>query len=128
VRGSCGEKVVHYTEVEESPVPEDMAKGTYIRWLVSKEDGAPTFYMRLFRTEKDAHIKAHYHPWEHEIFVLSGKLEVRIGSKTYHVQEGTVIYIPPNVEHEYWSLEESSFLCIIPARPSAEKTEEPIKC
>ncbi len=125
----CGEKVTHYTSVPEEPVPEEMATGTTIRWLISDKDGASNFYMRMFRMEPGAHIKAHFHPWEHEIYVLEGSGRVRIGSSTYDVSEGTVVYIPPNVEHEYWSGDKGlRFLCIIPARPTAEKTEKPLEC
>ncbi len=128
MRSECNPKVVHYTEVKEEPVPSDMAERTTIRWLIAEKDGAENFYMRLFKMDKNAHINAHFHPWEHEIFVIKGTGRVRIGSKTYEVKEGMAIYIPPNVEHEYWSLEELMFLCIIPAKPTAPKTDAPIEC
>ena len=125
----CGEKVAHYTEVPEERVPESMATGTYIRWLIAEGDGARSFYMRLFRMEPGAHIRAHFHPWEHEIFVLRGSGRVRIGSTTYSVREGSFLYIPPNAEHEYWSGGEGLwFLCVIPSRPTAEERSEPIEC
>ncbi len=126
---SCGEKVVHYYMIPEEIVPEEMATGTTIRWLVSREDGAENYYMRMFAMKPGAHIRGHYHPWEHEIFVLSGSGRVRVGSKTYDVGEGYVVYIPPNVEHEYWAGEDGMrFLCIIPSRATAEEREEPVEC
>lgn len=127
--GGCGEKVAHYSSVVEKKVPEEMASGTYIRWLVASEDGAKNYYMRLFRMEPGAHIKPHFHPWEHEIYILSGKGSIRIGPTTYTVGEGYFLYIPPNVEHEYRAGPEGmSFLCIIPSGPTAEKTDKPIEC
>jgi quercetin dioxygenase-like cupin family protein len=123
--GPCGEKVGYYDEVPENPVPPEMGSGAYIRWLISEKDGAPTFYMRLFRLEAGAHIAAHFHPWEHEIFILEGSGRIRIGSKIYNVREGVFLYIPANVEHEYWADTPMRFLCMIPARPSAEKLESP---
>lgn len=126
---SCGEKVAHYSSVVEEPVPEDMGKGVTIRWLISEKDGARSFYMRLFKFEPNTHINAHFHPWEHEIFVLEGSGRVRIGGKTYDISEGYFIYIPPNVEHEYWSGSEGMrVLCMIPARPTAEKLDKPLEC
>lgn len=126
---ACGGKVTHYSNVEEKVIPEDMATGTTIRWLIAEADGARNFYMRLFKMEPGGHIKAHFHPWEHEIFILEGSGRVRIGSETYDVKEGYVVYIPPNVEHEYWSGENGMrFLCIIPSKPTAEDVEEPLKC
>jgi len=124
----CGEKVSHYTSVEEKPVPANMATKTWIRWLIAEKDGAKNFYMRLFRVEPGGHIKPHFHPWEHEIFVIKGEGRVRIGKKTYNVREGYFLYIPPNAEHEYWADEELWFLCMIPSRPTAEKTEAPLEC
>jgi len=127
-RGRCGEAVGHYSEVEAKPVPSEMAEKARIRWLIGEGSRAKNFYMRLFTVEKGGHIKPHFHPWEHEIFVLKGKGRVRIGSSTYTVGEGYYLYIPPNVEHEYWADEELWFICVIPSRPTAEKTEEPVRC
>jgi quercetin dioxygenase-like cupin family protein len=115
------EKVGHYTSIKPEKVKEDMATNTWIRVLIRIGDGAPTFAMRLFTVEKGGHIFAHKHPWEHEIFVLRGKGEIRISDRSYHVKEGYFIFIPPNVEHEYWNRGEGDleFLCMIPHEPTA---------
>ncbi len=116
VLGPYGEKLGHYTLVKKEKVPEDMAEKTWIRWLIRKEDGAPNFAMRVFEVEPGGHIKAHSHPWEHEIFVLEGVGDIRIGDRVYRVTSGFFIYIPPNVEHEYWNKGDKSlvFICLIP--------------
>ncbi len=116
VLGPYGEKLGHYTLVRKEKVPEDMAEKTWIRWLIRKEDGAPNFAMRVFEVEPGGHIKAHSHPWEHEIFVLEGVGDIRIGDRVYRVTSGFFIYIPPNVEHEYWNKGDKSlvFICLIP--------------
>jgi quercetin dioxygenase-like cupin family protein len=128
LKGPCGEKVGHYTDVIEENVPSEMASGTTIRWLVRKEDGAPTFAMRLFKVAPGGHINAHRHPWEHEIYVVRGKGRVRIGSANYTVNEGFFIYIPPNVEHEYWNTGDDDllFICVIPHGPTVP--EEKVEC
>ncbi len=116
VLGPYGEKLGHYTLVKKEKVPEDMAEKTWIRWLIRKEDGAPNFAMRVFEVEPGGHIKAHSHPWEHEIFVLEGVGDIRISDRVYRVTSGFFIYIPPNVEHEYWNKGDKSlvFICLIP--------------
>jgi quercetin dioxygenase-like cupin family protein len=125
---ACG-KVIHYSMVEAEDVPEDMASKTKIRWLIGPKDEPPSFYMRMFEVEAGGHIKAHFHPWEHEIFVLRGSGRIRIGESIYKVGEGYVVYIPPNVEHEYWAGEEGLvFLCMIPRNPTASEVKEPVKC
>ena len=120
--GSCGEKVGYYKDVK----AEEFAEKTSIRWLIKKEDGANTFAMRVVEIGKGAHIDPHHHPWEHEIFILEGEGDIRIGSNKYHVSEGHFLYIPPNVEHEYWGSGKSvlKFICLIPNNPSVkEKTK-----
>lgn len=121
--GPCGEKIGHYEIIHEEKVSEEMASKTWIKWLIRDRDGALTFSMRMFRVEPGGHIKSHKHPWEHEIFVLEGVGEIRIGSKIYRVTRGFFIFIPPNVEHEYWNRGEKDlvFLCLIPNKPSVEE-------
>jgi len=45
---------------------------TQIRWLITKEMGAPNFAMRLFEISPRGFSPLHTHAWEHEIFVLEG--------------------------------------------------------
>ena len=102
--------------------------GVTIRWLIRETDGAKAFAMRLFEMEPHRHIPAHRHPWEHEIFVLSGSMRVRVGSETYEVGEGYYLFIPPNIEHEYWSGPSGArFLCMIPLKPTVPEDYEPCR-
>ena len=122
--GPCNEKVGHTDIVEKQLVSEDMATKTWIRWLIKGDDGAPTFAMRLFTVEPGGYIKPHHHPWEHEIYVLKGIGEIRIGSRIYRVTSGSFLLIPPNVEHEYTNIgeEDLEFLCMIPLKPSVTES------
>ncbi len=126
---ACG-KALDYREIEAQMVPERMASGRVtIRWLISKDDGAQAFYMRLFEMEPDSEIKEHSHPWEHEIFVLEGDGVISIEDKEYRVKAGTVVFIPPNVRHYYKSGSKGmSFICVIPAEPTAREGEIPEYC
>ncbi|WP_236698193.1 cupin domain-containing protein [Pyrodictium occultum] len=129
-RGPCGEKVGRAVDVEasEASVGGEKLPGVYIRWLVSDKDGAPTFAMRMFTAEPGSHIPGHSHPWEHEIFVLSGSMRVRIGEREYAVGQGDFLYIPPNVHHEYFVGDKGVvFLCMIPLKPSVGEDYNPCK-
>jgi quercetin dioxygenase-like cupin family protein len=121
--GQCGEKVGYFNEVKSERISPEMGRKATIRWLISEKDGASTFSMRLFEIDAGGKILAHSHPWEHEIFILSGTVKIRIGSKWYVVREGMFLYIPPNVEHEYINAgtEQLRFLCIIPNKPTTTK-------
>ena len=98
--------------------PEEVsgAKGTTIRWLISRDDGAPNFAMRMFEMQPGGEIPLHDHPWEHEIFILSGNGMVTIGDDEVKVRPNMVIYVPPNVPHSYKNEGEEPlrFLCVIP--------------
>ncbi len=126
---TCG-KVMSYEDVDAERVDPSMAEGEVtIRWLISDKDGAKTFYMRLFEMPPKARIKPHFHPWEHEIFILKGSGKLRIGKTWHDVHDEMFIYIPPNVEHEYEAGGDGlSFLCLIPAKPTAEKIKKPLEC
>jgi len=90
---------------------------TKIQWLLSKEQGAPRFAMRLFTLEPGAIIGMHHHPEEHEIFVLRGELDLikEDGSKV-HVKASDAIYVPPEEKHGYRNegQEQAQFICVIP--------------
>ncbi len=110
------EKIIigHISEVKEEDV--EGAKLTKIQWLIHKENGAKRYAMRRFTIKRGGEIPKHKHPWEHEIYILSGSGVVGIGDKEYNVSEDMFLYIPPNVEHWYRNDgdEDWVFLCIIP--------------
>ena len=124
--GSCGEKVGYYKDVEAEEFSSDLAEKTSIRWLIKKEDGAKVFAMRVIEVGEGGHINPHHHPWEHEIFILKGAADIRIGSKIYRVSSGYFLYIPPNAEHEYWHRggETLRFICLIPNNPTVEEEKK----
>ena len=119
---------MHFSEVKAEMLPESMGTKSSIRWLIREDDGARAAAMRYFQILPGGKIFGHHHPWEHEIFVVRGAGKLRIGSKWYLVDQGTFIFIPPNVEHEYINEgnEPFEFICIIPLKPTAK--EEVIKC
>ncbi|HDI02498.1 MAG TPA: cupin domain-containing protein [Ignisphaera sp.] len=110
-------KVVKVSDV--APIKVDNAEKTWIRVLISTSEGL-TYAMRVFEMERGGHIPAHKHPWEHEIFVLDGKVRIRVEDKTFDLEPEYAIYIPPNKIHEYWNIGETKarFICVIPVKPS----------
>lgn len=111
-------KVVRVEDVEPKPV--ENAVDTTIRVLISSEE-APTYAMRVFEMGSNGHIPAHSHPWEHEIFILEGRVRIRVEDQVFELGPNTAIYIPPNKVHEYWNIGggRARFICTIPNRPTA---------
>ncbi|HUU78001.1 MAG TPA: cupin domain-containing protein [candidate division Zixibacteria bacterium] len=103
--------------VEKEAVTSNDSTGTTIQWLISKEQGAPRFAMRLFTLEPNANISIHGHPEEHEIYILEGECDLiaEDGTRT-RVNANDVIFMPPEELHGYENVgsEELKFICVIP--------------
>lgn len=96
---------------------------TWIKILFSVDE-MPTFSIRIFEMDIDGYIERHSHPWEHEIIVLDGILEIYIEGEEYELRPGMAIYIPPNKVHSYRNIYrgKTRFLCAIPVRPTVTKS------
>ena len=90
--------------------------GKSIKWLLTKENGAPNFEMRYFEVTKESKPSEDKHPWEHEVFVVRGKGIIRSGGLEKKVGFGDAIFIPANELHQFSNFEEEpfGFICIIP--------------
>lgn len=104
---------------DEVPVEEVVMEGvenTYIQWLYSKDDNTPNFAMRRFILKPRGNIPLHDHPWEHEIYVLSGNARVFTDTGEVTVTAGDVLYVPDDEPHGYENTGEDDlvFLCMIP--------------
>jgi quercetin dioxygenase-like cupin family protein len=108
--------VKHWREVEEVEPQESGAVGVRMRVLIGDEEGAPNFIMRYFTVEPGGNTPRHSHPWEHEVFVISGHGEVVQGDERLAVGPGSVVYVAPGEEHQFVNTGKDAlvFLCIIP--------------
>ena len=107
----------NFRDVEGEKVDDYGSVGTKIKWLMSKDKGAPNFALRVLTVEEGGHIGLHEHPNEHEIFVLKGKLEVRTKDETLELNEGGYILLPRDHGlHGFWNAGEGTleFICIVP--------------
>lgn len=86
------------------------------RVLVGPADSAPNFSMRKFTVGAGGCSPYHTHPWEHEVYVLSGRGEVRFADGSQPVRPGDVAFVPPNDEHQFVNTgtDAFEFLCMVP--------------
>jgi len=105
-------KDVRAEEVEEG------AKGVKIRWLITEETGAPNFQMRHFEIAPEGYTPFHEHPWEHEVFILSGEGAVRGDEGDAAFGPGDVIFMPGGEKHQFRCTgdEPIALLCLIPSK------------
>lgn len=109
-------KIVYPREVDPIEVKDEGAEKAWIRWLISRDDGAPNFSMRFFEIEPGGRTPLHAHPWEHEIFILSGRCKAVLGDREEIIGPHAAIYVPPNLKHTFINIggEKLTLLCLIP--------------
>ena len=109
-------KHVHYSEVELEEPTENGVKDVKLRKLISKEDGANVFAMRLFEIKSGGHTPLHQHDWEHEVFILEGEGSTKDKTREKPIKKGDVIFVPSMEWHQFvnTSGETLKFLCLIP--------------
>ena len=110
-------KIEKSGNITKRAVEAEGAKGAEIRWLITKEDGAENFSMRMFEIKPGGYTPLHSHRHEHEIFAVEGE-----GVFVYEGQEckfgkDYVIFVPGGKEHQFKNRGKSllRLLCLIPA-------------
>ncbi len=113
-----GFKAVHFSGIDAQAVEEPGFKGVEVRWLITKDDNAKNFAMRLFKIKPGGRSPQHSHSWEHEVFVLEGRGLVLCGNEEEPIGPGYVVFIPPNMSHCFRNPgdEPLKFLCLIPCK------------
>jgi quercetin dioxygenase-like cupin family protein len=108
-------RVLHYQNVEAKSADEGASK-LKVRWLITKEMGAPNFAMRLFEMEPKGHSPLHSHPWEHEVFILEGEGLVASTEGDKKFRTGDVVFVLPNEKHQFKNNGDKTlkFLCLVP--------------
>ena len=108
-------KVFHYQDIEAKNADEGASK-LKVRWLITKEMGAPNFAMRLFEMEPKGHSPLHSHPWEHEVFILEGEGLVTGGKEEKKFKAGDAVFVPSNEQHQFKNngKKKLKFLCLVP--------------
>lgn len=110
-------KIIHAHDVPYEYSSLAGTKGTTLRWLFTKKDGAPHYAMRLFEIEPGGLIPVHTHDdIEHEIFIVEGKAVCNDGDKKIVVKTGDALLVLPGDRHGFKNNTESlfRFICVIP--------------
>lgn len=92
-------------------------KACTIRWLITHNDGAKHYAMRLFELQPGGIIPRHAHEdKEHEIFIVEGNGVLNDGKKNIQIMKGDVIFIEPKEKHSFINNADKplKFICVIP--------------
>jgi quercetin dioxygenase-like cupin family protein len=112
------------SEVENKVVEMEGANQVRLRLLVSEQDGAPNFNMRVFELAPGGHTPFHTHDFEHEIFVLEGEGELFDGENAHALEPGSVVLVAPNEEHNFRNTSQDGifkFICIVPQEGKTDR-------
>lgn len=109
-------KVQSSQSVELQAVTMPGSSACQVRWLLSRDDGAPNFAMRQFEVAPGGFTPRHHHPYEHEIYVLEGEGEVYDGNTPHAIHAGDVVLVKPDDVHQFKNVGDKplKFLCLIP--------------
>jgi quercetin dioxygenase-like cupin family protein len=110
-------KIEKSSNIKKTPVNMEGTKDVEIRWLISKEDGAGNFAMRMFEIRPGGYTPLHTHPHEHEVFIVEGNGALVFEGKEHEFGPEHVIFVPGGKEHRFKNTGDSllRFLCLIPA-------------
>ena len=110
-------KIEHSSKIAKVAVEMEGAKNVGVRWLISKDDGAQNFAMRMFELQPGGHTPLHTHQHEHEVFVLEGKGAFIYEGREHPFGPEYVIFVPADSEHQFKNTGDSilRMLCLIPA-------------
>ncbi len=103
--------------------PVSGSPGASIRWLWAEKDGAPNFALRLIEVQPGASTPHHAHPYEHEVFVLSGRANLLEGGGEAHpLGPGDTAIVMPDETHQFVNAGSDvlRFLCLIPLARGAK--------
>jgi quercetin dioxygenase-like cupin family protein len=108
-------KIAHYTDTEAKEANEGASK-IKVRWVISKEMGAPHFAMRVFEVEPGGYSPLHSHDWEHEVFILEGDGIVVSQDGEKRFKPGDAVFVAPNEKHQFKNdgKRPVTFICVVP--------------
>lgn len=123
-------KVTPANLVEQRVVDMEGAKGCQVRWLVGAADHAPNFAMRQFEVAPGGFTPRHFHPYEHEVYVLEGNGVVYEGDVAHPLKAGDVVFVKPDEVHQFKNVGDTplKFLCLIPNSATGQQVTVVPEC
>lgn len=109
-------KHIHYKDAQAQKLDLPGAEEVSLRVVIGQEDGAPNFTMMVLELAPGGKTPDHSHPWEEEIFVKSGKGEIKVKEERKPIRAGDVLFFAPEESHQFLNTgsEPLDFICLIP--------------
>jgi quercetin dioxygenase-like cupin family protein len=96
--------------------------GNKIYWMLTQENGAPSFELRYIEIPPGGKSSYGSHPHEHEVFVVRGGGRISSGGREELLRPGTAVFVPGNEVHQWVNTEAEplGFVCVVPKGAEAE--------
>ncbi|OQY50394.1 MAG: cupin [Desulfobacteraceae bacterium 4572_89] len=109
-------KIINYNDILPVTMDNEVVRNVTGRVMIGREDKAKNFCMRVFEVGRNGYTPKHTHDWEHEVFVHAGQGEVFIEDKWHPMSQGTAVFVPPDVEHQFRNISRETlvFVCLVP--------------
>ncbi len=109
-------KVGKTAELPVTEVDDEHALNTKKRIVFSPDNHWDSHVMRVFSLEEEGKTFRHQHEWPHWVYVLAGEGAVITEEKSYSLQKGSYVFIPPKLRHNFENVGEETFefMCIVP--------------
>ena len=94
-------KIRDYHKVEKrTAYRREKSEGASLRVAISREDGANDLSMSIYEIDPAGFTPLHSHPWEHAVYVISGKGVILDSGKERRLGKDDVLYIPADQKHQ----------------------------
>ena len=105
-------KIQNYRDVEGI----EAAPGVVMHVVSGPKEGAPTYVMRLFEVQPGCATPHHAHPWEHELFLVSGEGTMISGDERTPLRPGDAVTVLPDELHSFANAGQGlmTVICTVP--------------
>lgn len=102
--------------LDEIKVSAPGAVNAFKKSLIGPGEGWEGWVMRLFTLKDRGCSPRHAHPWPHINYILGGQGVLSVEGRETSLEEGSIAYVPSNVEHQFSSTGDNDFvfICIVP--------------
>ncbi|MFW9974933.1 MAG: cupin domain-containing protein [Candidatus Thorarchaeota archaeon] len=97
-------------EVYDHPGMKDVRRKQFL----NPDNSSKNFALRAYVIQSGGHTAYDVHSHEHGVYVLSGKVTVKIGAEELHLCPGDVLHISGNEPHQFFNHHSDpvKFLCV----------------
>ena len=102
--------LIHENDVEWTPHPAGLA-GVEMKKFRSRENGKFQESIAIVRINAGSVVPPHIHEQEDDnLYILSGKGRIRVGSELYELIKGSQISVPAGIQHEIFDVDEDLYV------------------